>query len=418
MRKKRTPKILAGYTHHNKVRLVHGGHEYFSRLKDLIDRARTTIHLQTYIFTEDETGRMVANALMDAARRQVSVFVLLDGYASQDLSKPFIRELKQSGVRFRWFWPLFRSRHFYLGRRMHHKILVTDASYGLTGGVNISDKYNDIGDAKGWLDWGIYVEGEAALRLHVICNDMWRKAYWKTGVNADVIPWMPGITAGEECMVRVRRNDWVQRKAEISRSYLQMFRYASHRITIMSSYFLPGELFRRKMAQASKRGVKIRIIMGAVSDVKVARLAERYMYRWLFRNGIEIYEYQETVLHGKIAVYDGLWATVGSYNVNRISAYASVELNLDVRNKAFAGGVQEELDAIIRKHCVRVTPESFFSHNNLWHKILQRLAYQLIRVLFFLFTFYFRQENELSAVTRPHKPRSSRGRAAGAVNRP
>ena len=87
MSKKRTPKLLAGYTDHNKVRLVHGGHDYFSTLLQLIDSAQTAIHLQTYIFDGDETGRLVANALLRAAGRKVQVFILLDGYASQHLPK-------------------------------------------------------------------------------------------------------------------------------------------------------------------------------------------------------------------------------------------------------------------------------------------------------------------------------------------
>lgn len=392
MPKKRTPKSLAGYTHHNKVKLVHGGGDYFSRLVAMLDQARTTIHLQTYIYEEDATGRTVADALIRAARRGVQVFVLLDGYASQDLSRNFISELKGAGIRFRWFWPLFKSRRFYLGRRMHHKVVVADAACCLTGGVNISDRYNDIGGNKAWLDWALYVEGQAALRLHIVCNDMWRKAYWSKRINTDTIPWLPGIIPEEECLVRIRRNDWVMAKNQISRSYLEMFRNARERITIMSSYFLPGQLFRKNMALAAKRGVTVKIIMGGISDVKVARLAEQYMYRWLFRNGIEIYEYQETVLHGKLAVYDALWVTVGSYNVNRISAYASVELNMDTRNPVFAAGVQQELDDIIREHCVRITPESFFSHTSIFKKIRQRMAYQVIRLLFFLFTFYFKQE--------------------------
>ena len=275
---------------------------------------------------------------------------------------------------------------------MHHKILVTDASTGLAGGVNISDRYNDIDGKKAWLDWALRVEGEAALKLHIICNDMWRKAYWKKGISVDSTDWLPGVVPAEECMVRVRRNDWVQAKNQISRSYLEMFRTAHSRITIMSSYFLPGKIFRRQMALATKKGVDVRIIMGGVSDVKIARLAEQYMYRWLFRNGIRIYEYQDTVLHGKLAVYDGAWVTVGSYNVNRISAYASVELNMDVKDQPFASDVEKQLDEIIAKHCVQVTQESFFSHSSLFKRIGQRVAYQTIRLLFFLFTFYFKQE--------------------------
>lgn len=396
MARKKTPKLLAGYTYHNKVRLVHGGRDYFTQLVQMIDRAQSTVHLQTYIYEDDATGRLVGDALMRAARRKVEVFVLLDGYASQDLSRHFIRTWKEAGIRFRWFWPLFKSRKFYLGRRMHHKVVVVDGAYGLAGGVNISDRYNDIGETKAWLDRALYVEGQAALKLHIICRDMWTKAYWKqmTGqTTKEPFDRVPGIVPEEECMVRVRRNDWVQATNQISRSYLEMFQHAGSRITILSSYFLPGPVFRKQMAQAAKRGVSVKIIVGGVSDVKIARLAEQYMYRWLLRNKIEIYEYQDTILHGKMAVYDGVWMTVGSYNVNQISAHASVELNMDVRNTPFASSVQQELDGIIRDHCRQITPENN-SHTSSFKMFRQWLAYQTIRVLFFLFTFYFRQEKE------------------------
>jgi cardiolipin synthase len=399
MAKKRTPKLLAGYTHHNKIRLVHGGSDYFATLVQMIDEAQSMVHLQTYIYEGDETGRTVSDALIRAARRKVQVYILLDGYASQDLSKNIIKEWKEAGIRFRWFWPLFKSRNFYLGRRMHHKVVVTDASCGLAGGVNISNRYNDIDGQKAWLDRALFVEGEAALKLHIICRDMWTKAYWKKdGGRKEKFPWLPGVTPEEECLVRVRRNDWVQGKSQISRSYLEMFRNAHSHITILSSYFLPGTIFRRQMAMAARRGVKIKIIVGGISDVKISRLAEQYMYRWLFRNNIEVYEYQDTILHGKMAVYDGEWMTNGSYNVNKISAYASVELNMDVRNPDFAAKVEQELEGIIQDHCLRITKSNF--HHPPYKQFLQWSAFQIIRFLFFIFTFYFRQEKGPS-MTKP-----------------
>lgn len=393
MSRKRTSRLLAGYTHHNKVRLIHGGQDYFSTLVQLIDQAKVTIHLQTYIYEADETGRLIAEALIRAARRKVQVYILLDGYASQDLPKPFIKEWQAAGIRFRWFWPLFKSRKFYLGRRLHHKVVVIDAAYGLAGGVNISDRYNDIGNQRAWLDRALYVEGEAALKLHIVCRDMFTKAYWKTGPPVKEIPdWAPGITPAEECLVRIRRNDWVQGKSQISGTYLQMFRNAHSRITILSSYFLPGSIFRKQMSLAVKRGVVVRIIVGSVSDVKISRLAEQYMYRWLLRNHIEVYEYQDTVLHGKMAACDGQWMTIGSYNVNKISAYASVELNMDVRNEAFTALVEKELDTIINDHCIRITPEGWVKQSSPFRQLLQWTSFQTIRILFFLFTFYFKQE--------------------------
>jgi cardiolipin synthase A/B len=406
MARKRTPKLLAGYTHHNKVRLVHGGTDYFSTIVELIDGARYTIHLQTYIFDGDETGKLVSDALLRAAARKVEVFILLDGYASQHLSKQIIAGWKEAGIRFRWFWPLFKSRHFYLGRRMHHKVFVADAARGLAGGINISDRYNDIGGEKAWLDRALLVEGQAALRLHMVCEDMWRKAYWKANPKKEKFSSLPAYVPEEECMVRVRRNDWVMGKNQISRSYVEMFRQAQSRIIILSAYFLPGKLLRRYMVQAAGRGVVIKIVVGSISDVKVSRLGEQFMYRWLFKNKMEVYEYQDTVLHGKLATYDGIWMTDGSYNVNRISAYASVELNMDVRNPVFAMKVEEELEEIIRDHCKRIVPEEYFHHVGLFTRFRQRLAYETIRVLFYLFTFYFRQEKETGPSISKKKRRS------------
>ena len=403
MARKKTPKLLAGYTHHNKVRLVHGGAEYFATIVELIDGARFTLHLQTYIFDADETGKLVSAALLRAAGRKVDIFVLLDGYASQHLSRNMIEEWKAAGIHFRWFWPLFKSRHFYLGRRMHHKVIVVDAARGMAGGVNISDRYNDIGGQKAWLDRALLVEGQAALKLHLVCQDMWAKAYWKAKPQKEDFPHLPAYIPENECMVRVRRNDWVMRKNEISRSYAEMFRNAKSHVIVLSAYFLPGKILRKYMVQAANRGVAIKIIVGSISDVRISRLGEQFMYRWLFRNNMEVYEYQETVLHGKLATYDGVWMTDGSYNVNRISAYASVELNMDVRDPVFATKVEEELEEIIRDHCKRIVPAEYFHGVGLFQRFKQRLAYQVIRVIFFLFTFYFRQEKETGPVIAKKK---------------
>jgi cardiolipin synthase len=393
---RRTPRLLAGYTHHNKVRLIHGGADYFSTLVELIDKATNTIHLQTYIFDGDETGQLVSAALLRASSRKVRVFILLDGYASQHLSHEIIGKWKAAGIHFRWFWPLLKSRHFYLGRRMHHKVVVIDASYGMAGGINISDRYNDIDGQPAWLDRALLVEGESAVRLHIICRDMWTKAYWKLDRPGkdNSSPYLPGIMPDQECLVRVRRNDWVQGLNQISRSYVEMFRQARSHVIVLSAYFMPGPILRKQMAQAARRSVTIRIIVGAVSDVKIARLAEQYMYRWLFRNGIEVYEYEGTVLHGKMAAYDGIWMTNGSYNVNRISAYASVELNMDVRNNEFAAFVEADLEGIIRDHCIRIDPANYFRHHHWLQRLRQWAAYETVRIIFFLFTFYFKQEKE------------------------
>ena len=170
-----------------------------------------------------------------------------------------------------------------------------------------------------------------------------------------------------------------------------MFRTAKSHITIMSPYFLPGFEFRRKMKNAIRRGVIIKVVQAGTSDIALSKYAERYMYHWLLRNKVEIYEYQKTVLHGKIAVCDDQWMTVGSYNVNNLSAYASIELNLDVDNPHFAKSVERFLDRIIKTDCRQITEETYRTGTGWVEHLLQAMAYSLLRVILFLFTFYFKQ---------------------------
>ena len=160
----------------------------------------------------------------------------------------------------------------------------------------------------------------------------------------------------------------------------------------MCSYFLPGRILRTRLAKAAKRGVKVRLILAGPSDVKLAKYAERYLYDLMLKNGFEIYEYQPTVLHAKMMVVDNHWVTIGSYNVNNVSAYASVELNLDVRNKPFASSVQQMMDTIIKNDCVRVTNKNFISNTGFLKRFLQKSAYEIVRVIINLSTFYFKHE--------------------------
>ncbi|HEX5652071.1 MAG TPA: phospholipase D-like domain-containing protein [Chitinophagaceae bacterium] len=382
----------AAYTAQNKVRLVKGGREYFDLLLQLIDEAQESIHLQTYIYDDDETGQQVARALKAAAARNVQVYLMADGYASQVMSQSFIDDLRSGGVNFRFFKPLLKSRYFYIGRRLHHKVTVVDTRYALVGGINITNRYNDIADQPPWLDFALYVEGEAARELCVLCWKSWKEFPATMGltpcetktINFDFLP-------AETCHVRVSRNDWVRNKNQISHSYIEMLQQARRQITILCSYFFPGRIIMRHLLQAARRGVKIRLIMAGQSDILVTKYAERYIYDRLLRYHISVYEYRGAVLHGKLAVCDEERMTIGSYNVNNISAYASIELNLDVKSRDFVSRAQELLDKIIIENCEQVTADLLAKKRNIFQQFVNWLSYTIIKAILFLFTFYFRQ---------------------------
>lgn len=375
------------------AKLVKGGREYFNLLLALIAAAKQHIHLQAYIYDDDETGIMVGNALKDAAKRGVQVYLLVDGYASQVMSHKFIAQLKEAGVHFRYFEPFFRSRHFYFGRRMHHKVFVADAAHCLVGGVNIADRYNDLPGKPAWLDYALYAQGPAAQSLCVLC---W-KTWYGFPSRLPAIPCADGdriFPNGADLpgKLRVRRNDWVRRKNEISVTYIEMFRTARSHILIICSYFLPGRVIRRLLAAASKRQVKIDIITAGSSDVKLTKPAERWLYDWLLRHNISLYEYQPTVLHAKVATCDGQWMTIGSYNLNNISAYTSIELNLEVRDAAFTQNTEKTLRDIISKDCIRITKEGHQKSGNWLRQLHRWISYQLIGLIYRVITFYYRQE--------------------------
>jgi cardiolipin synthase A/B len=384
----------SGYTTGNKIKLIHGGRPYFDQLLELINQADEIIQLQVYIFDYDETGKEVANALIAAARRNVQIYLMADGFASQGLPKSFLREIEEAGIHFRFFEPLFRSRNSYFGRRLHHKVVIVDNRYAMTGGINISNHYNDMPGQTGWLDFALYMEGAVVKELCRVCQKIWQGYLPAKRVSLCKENHSPiQITVDKDCLLRVRRNDWVMKRSQISRSYIEMFRKANDHIIMMSGYFLPGLIIRRYMKKAVKRGVKIKLILAGISDVKVAKYAERYMYGWLFRNKIELYEYKPCVLHGKVAVYDGQWATIGSYNVNDISAYASIELNIDINHEGFAAMLDSTLEKIIDKDCVLITKENFDLHNGILSRVWEQICYSFVRVLFYLFTINFRQRS-------------------------
>jgi cardiolipin synthase len=387
----RLRKTTEHYTKQNKLQLVRGGKAYFDCLVRMIEGAKESIHLQTYIFDVDETGKMVADALKAAAQRKVKVYMLVDGYASKKIPRAFIQELTEAGIHFRFFNPLFKSKYFYFGRRLHHKITVVDTRYALTGGVNITNRYNDMPDEPAWLDFALFLEGEAAMELCVHCWKSWKNypvRMVSTPCEQKQIHF--NFLPGETSEVSVRRNDWVRRRNQISATYINMFRNAKSHITILCAYFLPGRVIRRQLRYATQRGVKVKVITAGVSDVKISKYAERYMYGWMLRHGIELYEYQPTVLHGKIAVCDSAWMTIGSYNVNDISAYASIELNMNVRNKPFSTNTEKMLLQIAEKDCVQVTSEYYRRSGNLIIRFTRWLSYKFFRFMFVLSTFYFK----------------------------
>jgi cardiolipin synthase len=385
--------LIKEYNNNNKVTLLKSGRIYFDRIIELIKNAQKKIHIQTYIFLEDETGKKVANELIAAAKRKIEIFLLVDGYASKSISTYLINKFISSGIHFRFFRPVLKSNFRYFTRRLHHKIVVVDNNIGIVGGLNIADRYNDVKNIKAWLDFAVIIEGETVEELNRLCENMWLNDSFDTNHHIkNNHPLTYHFKKEEKTDIRIRLNDWLEHKSQISATYIEMFRKAKKEITILCSYFLPGRVMRRQMIRAVKRGVDVKVVVAGPSDVWIAKNAERWLYDWLLRNKIQIFEYQNNILHGKIAAYDDTAATIGSYNINNLSTYSSIELNVDIKNTIFAKQVKETINEIIEKDCISITEKEHKKSKNIFKQFARWLSYQFIYGVYTILTIAFKRK--------------------------
>ncbi len=373
------------YSLRNRVALLRSGERYFEVLLRMIADARQEFHIQTYILEPDTTGRLVLEALIAAAARGVAVYIQLDAYGSGKLDDTVLSDLRSKGIRIRKYGRLISRGKLHLGRRMHHKITVMDNHTALVGGINISDNYSGWNGKPPWLDYAVVVQGETARQLNRICRKRWKDLDPQQELpprEPDRLPF-GGLSANDRVPVRITQNDFLRRKQETAASYRQAIRQARNSLVFVGGYFLPGGLARRLLKKAARRGVAISLIVSAESDVGVVRNSRRYLYGWLLRNGIRIFEYHPSNVHGKLLLKDNSFVSIGSYDLNNLSTYSNIELNLDIRDLEFSEIVRSELEAVVAGSCHEVT-RTQHGQEGIFRKFLDWASYQLVKTLFIL----------------------------------
>lgn len=363
------------------LELVYSGEDYFSRLEAIIRNSKFEIHMQMYLFENDATGNRIIKALEEAALRKVKVYVLLDGLGSLSFPSETIKRMRQSGINIRFFAPLFSTYTFYLGRRLHRKVIVSDAKTVLIGGINIADKYCGSHAEAPWLDYALQIKGEIAEPLQKLCSDIYLKK--RRFQNKKIKSYFP---LEEDAMVRILQNDWLKRKNEICDSYIKSIRNAKTEIIIVGSYFLPGIRIIRALKKASKNKVTIKLILSGKSDLPMTRRATCFLYRKLLNYNIELYEWNQSVLHGKAAVIDGNWVTIGSFNLNNLSSYGSLEMNVEINSVLFAEMFHTHLIKIIAQ-CQKITPNSLKIKGKIVSKFINFISYCITRIIEIIVTY-------------------------------
>ena len=333
----------------DKVRLLENGEEFFPRVLEVIATARREILLETFILFEDEVGNALHAALIAAAQRGVDVDVMVDGYGSYALSRDFVDALTTAGVRLRVFDPCpqilgVRSRMF---RRMHRKLLVVDGVRAFVGGINFAiDHLTDHGP-RAKRDYAVELEGPSVAEI---------RAYMKATI-ADP-GFSPGRRAGRTNAARVRLviRDNRRHRDDIEIEYRRAIRAARREVIIANAYFFPGYRLLRALHAASRRGVRVVLLLQGQPDKPYTTFAARMLYHYLTGAGVRIYEYCERPFHGKVAVIDHDWATVGSSNLDPLSLSLNLEANIVVRDARFTAHLRERLLALIQRECRAIEP--------------------------------------------------------------
>lgn len=378
--------LLDGFLKRNNAVLLRSGINYFLAVEKLIKEATHEIHLQTYILEPDETGRRIANALIAASKeRGVKVFLMVDAYGSKNLKGPFLQELRDAGIRVKKFGQLYSGGRFHIGRRLHHKILVADGEVAIVGGINISNNYSDTPPPPSWLDFALEIRGNVPLRLLLFCRRKWlRFKFIKQGLQLRDKLTQPGQFNTYFLPVRISQNDFVRGKNEIALSYREAIRKAKKTLLIVGGYFLPGGRIRRLLQKARERGVEIKILIPEHSDVKLIRYSMQYLDRWLLRHSIQIYEYLPSNVHGKVLIADKKFMSIGSYDLNNLSTYSNIELNLEVADEQFCSAAHDQIERIMNRECRLVSLEEATRRSTYYKLIRNWLAYRFTKMLFVL----------------------------------
>ncbi len=370
----------------NQLLLLQNGTEFFPQLCADIDAAQHSIYLETYIFAADATGHKVADALQRAAARGVVVRVVLDGFGSAGLPHSLVAGLRMAGVEVEWFrrkispLTLRRSRL----RRLHRKLAVMDGEVAFAGGINIIDDIAEHSDySVPRLDYAVRVQGTVAGEVHTAMRRLWSAVSWANirGRGKRIQRFVldrPKQVAAPDIVFLLRDN--LRHRRDIERAYLRAIAGAQREIIIANAYFLPGRVFRHALVLAARRGVRVVLLLQGRVEYRLQHYATHALYDRLLAAGVEIYEYQASYLHAKVAVVDGQWATVGSSNIDPFSLLLAREANLVVQDAGFAGELRASLQAAIANDAARIGSEYGKPHNFL-SRFIARMSYGVVRLL-------------------------------------
>jgi cardiolipin synthase len=379
------------------TRLLRSGVALFAALIHAVDLAQHEVLLETYIFDFTGAGADVASALIRAAQRGVRVCVVVDGVGTGTLPSKWAHDFMQAGVQCRVYSPL-AGLGFWLPsrwRRLHRKLCVVDQSMAFCGGINILDDFFDPNVPGGLtqprLDYAVSLRGPLVAKVHDAMTQLWSRIEAVRELRSqDIAGALDALRRADQDLklptrgtVQLVLRDNVRHRIQIERAYRKALASARDEVIVASAYFFPSLRLRRALVLAARRGVRVRLLLQGQYEYFLPYRASRQLYGKLLAAGVEIYEYHASVLHAKVAVVDGQWATVGSSNLDPFSLLLAREANVVVRDAVFAQALQDSLHQAIQTGATRVDLQTFV-HRPWWQQVVDWGASLVLRFGVFL----------------------------------
>jgi len=365
----------------NRVQLLQDGPATFEAMFRAIDGARDHINIESYIVEADGPGEELARRLVERCKAGVRVNLLFDSFGSFGTSAAFFDKLRDADVRLCEYNPIQRWRAL-LGKalhlRDHRKLMVVDGRIGFIGGVNISAVYSSgpLGpraaggnSGPGWRDIHVAVEGPVVQRLQRLFIAHWQRFANVPMQQARYFPPLP--PAGTQ-RVGVAACDAGRRPNPYYNALLGAIDGARSRILLTTAYWVPPRRLMRSLTQAAERGVAVSLLLPGVSDFWAPLHAGRSHFARLLAAGVQIHERHDALLHAKACVIDGVWASVGSSNIDWRSFVHNAEANLIVLDHGFAGQLEQVFRDDVRQ-AQRIDAEAW-AQRSLGFRLKETLA--------------------------------------------
>ncbi|OYU46666.1 MAG: cardiolipin synthase B [Burkholderiales bacterium PBB4] len=397
------------------IRLLQGAAAFFPALVRAIEGSQYEVRLETFIFHFEGAALQVAEALERAAARGVAVYVVMDAIGTPQVPETWQRRFATAGVQWARFSPLGLVGWLnpVRWRRLHRKLCVVDQTLGFCGGVNLVDDWLEPGhgalDAPRY-DFALQLQGPLVADIQNTLVQLWRRLSIQRDLGRGRLlsagqVWKQGRTARQSSLSgsKAHTPEWaefddiratlllrdnVRNRSGIERAYRQAIGSARHEIILANAYFLPGRRLRKALVLARSRGVRVRLLVQGRYDNFMQFHASRPVMAAMCAKGIEVYEYTPSLLHAKVSVIDGQWATIGSSNLDPLSLLLAREANIVLQSESLASALRAQLD-LAMDDAATPLDQNRLAQRSLWHRVLDRLAFAVMRTMLFVTGFRY-----------------------------